>query len=135
VRDQVELYESTDGLEGNTFRGRPVIIVTMRGARSGALRKVPLMRVERAGRYAVLAANGGDERHPTWYRNIVAHPSVVVQDGGHRSQMSARELTGEERQTWWERAVRDYPPYAEYQTLTSRIIPVVLLEPINEPQG
>ena len=128
VAEQVELYERTDGVEGGTFRGYPVIVVTMTGARTGLIRKVPLMRVHHDGKYAVLAANGGDPVHPAWYRNILSSPSVRVQDRSRMMTMRARELSGPERNLWWDRAVATYPLYKEYQAKTSRVIPVVLLE-------
>ena len=133
VTEQVALYERTNGVEGGTFRGCPVVVVTMTGARTGLLRKVPLMRVHEDGKYAVLAANGGDPAHPAWYRNILSSPSLRVQDLGQVMTMRARELAGAERQEWWERAVAAYPLYVDYQAKTSRVIPVVLLEPIDGP--
>jgi deazaflavin-dependent oxidoreductase (nitroreductase family) len=129
VRDQVEQYESSDGTEGTTLRGLPVVLLTSRGAKSGKLRKTPLMRVENDGRYAVVASQGGAPKHPTWYHNLVADPHVELQDGPVRQDMTARELTGDERAEWWERAVAAYPDYADYQTKTDRVIPVFVLEP------
>jgi deazaflavin-dependent oxidoreductase (nitroreductase family) len=130
VRDQVEEYEGSGGTSGTTLRdtGLPVVIVTNRGAKTGAVRKTPLMRVEHEGSYAAVASKGGAPEHPLWYYNLVADPRVEVQDGPDKWQMTARELTGEERAVWWERAVAAYPPYAEYQERTSRLIPVFLLE-------
>lgn len=132
VAEQVELYERTDGAEGGTFRGYPVIVVTMTGARTGLVRKVPLMRVHHDGRYAVLAANGGDPVHPAWYRNITSSASVLVQDKERVTTMTVRELSGPERDEWWARAVGTYPLYEKYQAQTSRVIPVVLLEPMRD---
>ena len=131
VRDQVEAYERSGGREGNTLRdtGLPVIIVTTRGNRSGKLRKTPLMRVEHEGRYAAVASKGGAPEHPTWYRNLLAHPHVELQDGPRKQDMVAREVHGEERAQWWERAVAAFPPYARYQEKTERQIPVLVLEP------
>lgn len=131
VRDQVELYESSGGTQGTTLRdtGLPVVIVTSRGATSGKLRKTPLMRVEHDGRYLAVASQGGAPTHPAWYRNLLADPHVEVQDGPTRQDMVARELHGAERDEWWSRAVEAFPPYAEYQTKTERLIPVFLLEP------
>ncbi|HEY6278614.1 MAG TPA: nitroreductase family deazaflavin-dependent oxidoreductase [Streptosporangiaceae bacterium] len=131
VRDQVELYESSGGTQGTTLRdtGLPVVIITNRGARSGKQRKTPVMRVEQGGRYAAVASQGGAPTHPYWYYNLSAHPQVELQDGARRQDMVARELSGEERAQWWERAVAAYPPYAEYQQKTSRLIPVFVLEP------
>ncbi|MDD9207551.1 nitroreductase family deazaflavin-dependent oxidoreductase [Georgenia sp. 10Sc9-8] len=131
ARTQVEEYESSDGRRGGTLGGRPVVIVTSRGARSGKLRKTPLMRVEHDGRYLVVASMGGADRHPVWYFNLVAHPQVELQDGAERWDMTARELTGEEKQLWWARAVEAFPPYADYQARTQREIPVLLLEPTD----
>jgi len=131
VRDQVELYEGSGGTQGTTLRdtGLPVVIVTNRGARSGKVRKTPLMRVEHGGRYAAVASQGGAPTHPYWYHNLRADPHVEVQDGPRKQEMTARELTGDERAQWWQRAVAAYPPYAEYQERTTRQIPVFVLEP------
>ncbi|MET7519922.1 nitroreductase family deazaflavin-dependent oxidoreductase [Streptomyces sp. NPDC005480] len=139
IRDQVELYESSGGRQGTTLwdMGLPVVIVTMRGAKSGKIRKIPLMRVEHAGRYAAVASKAGFPRHPVWYFNVKADPHVELQDGPVREDMTAREITGDEKTTWWERAVAAYPPYAEYQAKTDRVIPVFVLEPVHgvEPTG
>ena len=134
VREQVELYESSGGTQGTTLRdtGLPVVIVTNRGARSGRVHKTPVMRVEHGGRYAMVASKGGAPDHPVWYYNVRAHPLVEVQDGSHKQDMTAREVSGEERAAWWERAVAAYPPYAEYQQKTSRQIPVFVLEPVGD---
>ncbi|MFD8259051.1 nitroreductase family deazaflavin-dependent oxidoreductase [Streptomyces griseoluteus] len=131
VRDQVDLYESTGGREGNTLldTGLPVIILTTRGNRSGKLRKTPLMRVEHDGKYAVVASVGGAPKHPVWYFNVKADPTVELQDGPEKREMRARELNGDEKAQWWERAVAAFPPYAEYQEKTDREIPVFVLEP------
>ncbi len=131
VREQVELYEKSGGTQGTTLRdtGLPVVIITNRGARSGKVRKTPVMRVEHGGRYAAVASQGGAPTHPFWYYNFRAHPHVVLQDGADRREMIAREVTGSERAQWWERAVAAYPPYAEYQQKTTREIPVFVLEP------
>ena len=129
VRKQVELYESSGGAEGNTMRGKPVIILTSRGAKSGKIRKTPLMRVEHDGTYAVVASKGGAPDHPTWYQNLVADPHVELQDGPVKRDLTARELTGDEKATWWERAVAAWPDYAAYQEKTDRQIPVFVLEP------
>lgn len=130
VRDQVELYESSGGTEGTTLRdtGLPVVIMTNRGAKSGKLRKTPLMRVEHEGVYAVVASQGGAPTHPAWYANLLAEPLVELQDGPHKQDLVAREITGDERAIWWERSVAAFPPYADYQTKTERVIPVLLLE-------
>ncbi|AYC36747.1 nitroreductase family deazaflavin-dependent oxidoreductase [Streptomyces griseorubiginosus] len=134
VRDQVELYESSGGTEGTTLldTGLPVIVLTTRGAKSGSIRKTPLMRVEHDGRYAVVASQGGAPKHPVWYHNIKAEPLVELQDGPVKRDFKAREITGAERDEWWDRAVAAYPPYAEYQTKTDRVIPVFVLEPVDE---
>jgi F420H(2)-dependent quinone reductase len=131
VRDQVELYESSGGTKGTTLRdtGLPVVIVTSRGARSGKLRKNPVMRVEHDGRYAAVASKGGAPTHPIWYFNLKADPHVELQDGPTKQDMVARELSGDERQQWWDRAVEAFPAYAEYAKKTDREIPVFLLEP------
>ena len=131
VRDQVELYESSGGAQGTTLRdtGLPVVIITNRGARTGAVRKTPVMRVEHGGRYAAVASQGGAPTHPFWYYNLRANPRVELQDGPDKRDMTAREVSGEERAQWWDRAVAAYPPYAEYQQKTSRQIPVFVLEP------
>jgi deazaflavin-dependent oxidoreductase (nitroreductase family) len=131
VRDQVERYESSGGTEGTTLRGLPVIVMTMRGAKSGKLRKVPVMRVEHDGSYAAVASKGGAPKNPFWYANLKADPHIEVQDGPVKQDMTARELTGEERQRWWDRAVQAYPDYATYQTRTDRPIPVFVLEPLT----
>jgi F420H(2)-dependent quinone reductase len=128
VRDQVERYESSGGTAGTTLRGMPVVLVTMRGAKSGKLRKVPLMRVEHDGAYAVVASKGGAPENPRWYRNLVANPRVELQDGPVTREVTAREVYGEEKARWWERAVAAYPDYADYQKRTDRPIPVFVLE-------
>jgi deazaflavin-dependent oxidoreductase (nitroreductase family) len=131
VRDQVELYENSGGTEGTTLRdsGLPVVVITNRGARTGKVRKTPLMRVEHGGRYAAVASQGGAPTHPFWYYNFRADPHVELQDGPHKQEMVAREVSGTERDEWWERAVAAFPPYAEYQQKTTRQIPVFVLEP------
>ena len=133
VRDQVELYESSGGTEGTTLRdtGLPVVVVTNLGARSGKIRKTPLMRVEHEGRYVAVASKGGAPEHPTWYANLLAHPYVEVQDGPVKQDMTVREVHGEEREQWWERAVAAFPPYADYQRNTEREIPVLVMEPVT----
>jgi deazaflavin-dependent oxidoreductase (nitroreductase family) len=134
VRDQVAEYESSGGTRGTTLRdtGLPVVVITNRGARSGKLRKTPLMRVEHDGRYAAVASQGGAPEHPLWYYNFRAGPRVELQDGPRRQPMIARELTGDERAEWWQRAVAAYPPYADYQQKTARLIPVFVLEPAGD---
>ena len=130
VRDQVAEYESSGGARANTLRdtGLPVIIVTTRGNRSGKIRKTPLMRVEHDGEYALVASKGGSPAHPVWYHNLKADPSaVVLQDGPEPFDANAREVSGDERHEWWDRAVAAYPPYAEYQANTERRIPVFVV--------
>jgi F420H(2)-dependent quinone reductase len=129
ARDQVELYERTGGAEGNTLRGKPVIILTSRGNKTGKIRKTPLMRVEHDGHYAVVASQGGAPTHPVWYHNLVADPHVQLQDGTEPRQYVAHEATGAERAQWWDRAVEAWPDYADYQTKTDRQIPVFVLDP------
>lgn len=129
-RDQVARYESSGGTEGTTMRGMPVVVVTMLGARSGKVRKIPVMRVEHDGAYAVVASLGGAPKHPVWYYNLLAHPLVELQDGPAKADYAVREVSGAERDLWWARAVEAYPDYADYQTRTSRVIPVLVLEPV-----
>jgi F420H(2)-dependent quinone reductase len=126
----VGLYESSGGTEGTTLHGRPVIIVTSLGARSGKIRKTPLMRVEHEGRYLLVASQGGAPKHPTWYFNLRHHPVIELQDGPVKQEMTVREITGDEKAVWWERAVAAFPNYADYQRKTDREIPVFLAEPV-----
>jgi deazaflavin-dependent oxidoreductase (nitroreductase family) len=128
VRDQVDQIESSGGAQGTTMRGMPVVVLTMRGAKSGKLRKVPVMRVEHDGAYAAVASRGGAPENPVWYRNLVANPRVELQDGPVRREVTAREVHGDEKALWWERAVAAYPDYASYQQRTDRPIPVFVLE-------
>lgn len=130
VRDQVDLYESSGGTEGTTLgdTGYAVIVLTTRGAKSGKIRKTPLMRVAHAGKYAVVASQGGAPKHPVWYFNVKGDARVELQDGSLKQDMTAREVTGAEKAEWWDRAVASYPPYAEYQQKTSREIPLFVLE-------
>ena len=132
VREQVELIESSGGTQGTALRGMPVVVVTNRGAKSGKLRKTPLMRVEHDGVYAIVASQGGAPEHPAWYFNLVADPQVELQDGPVRQDMVARKVTGDERAEWWRRAVAAFPPYREYQFKTRRTIPVFVLEPPHD---
>ncbi len=141
VRDQVELYESSGGTQGTTLsvlvareederlRDLPVVILTTLGAKSGKIRKTPVMRVEHDGTYAVVASMAGAPNHPVWYHNLVADPRVELQDGPVRQDMLAREVTGDEKALWWARSVEAFPDYAEYQKKTDREIPVLVLEP------
>jgi deazaflavin-dependent oxidoreductase (nitroreductase family) len=127
VREQVETYERTGGQSANTLldTGLPVVIVTTRGHKSGKIRKLALMRVEHDGEYALVASKGGAPEHPLWYHNLKADPSaVMIQDGPEAFDYDVREVSGDERAQWWERAVAAYPPYAEYQAKTERRIPV-----------
>ncbi len=128
-RTQVESYEASNGREANTMRGYPVIVLTSIGAKTGKLRKTPLMRVEHDGRYAVVASLGGAPRHPVWYYNLKANAHVELQDGAVKRDYVAHEATGPERDEWWKRACEAYPDYASYQTRTTRQIPVFVLEP------
>jgi deazaflavin-dependent oxidoreductase (nitroreductase family) len=132
VRDQVEEYESSGGERANTLRGGtdPIVVITSIGAKSGALRKNPLMRVERDGKYLAVASMGGSPRNPVWYHNFLANPIVELQDGPEPKLYRARLLGGEERADWWAHAVRTWSTYGEYQKKTSRQIPLFLLEEI-----
>ncbi len=127
------MYESSGGTEGTTLKGQPVVVLTTVGARTGGVRKTPLMRVESAGVYAVVASRGGAEKNPQWYFNLLENPQVQLQDGGVIGEFVARELTGEEKGEWWQRAVEVWPPYDDYQKKTERQIPVFVLEPA--PRG
>ncbi len=128
VRDQVAEYEGSGGTKGTTLRDMPVVILTSKGAKTGKVRKTPLMRVEHDGTYAVVASLGGAPTHPVWYYNLVADPHVEIQDGPVKSDRIAREVTGDEKALWWDRAVAAYPDYADYQKNTDRVIPVFVLE-------
>lgn len=134
MRDQVELYENSGGTKGTTLRdtGIPVVVVTNLGVSSGKVRKTPVMRVEHDGRYAMVASKGGAPEHPQWYYNLRANPLVELQDGSAKRDMTAREVSGPERDQWWKRAVAVYPSYADYQQKTTREIPVFVLEPTTE---
>jgi deazaflavin-dependent oxidoreductase (nitroreductase family) len=131
ARKQVEEYEGSGGTSGTTLRGRPVIVLTSVGAKTGKLRKTALMRVEHNGEYAVVASLGGAPKHPVWYFNLLAEPHVELQDGPEKRDYLAREVTGEEKAIWWQRAVEAYPDYADYQLKTEREIPVFVLTPID----
>ena len=129
VRDQVAEYEASGGARANTLHdtGLPVVVVTTRGNRSGKVRKTALMRVEHDGEYALVASQGGMPTNPSWYDNLVADPTaLVLQDGPEPHDYVAREVTGDEKAVWWDRAVAAYPPYAEYQAATTRVIPVLV---------
>lgn len=127
ARDQVDLYESSGGTQGVTLHGFSVVVLTSVGARTGKLRKTPLMRVEHDGAYAVVASLGGAPKNPVWYHNLLTNPQVELQDGPVKHDYTAREVFGEERDLWWARAVESFPNYADYQTRTSRMIPVFVL--------
>ncbi|MBX7450925.1 nitroreductase family deazaflavin-dependent oxidoreductase [Mycolicibacterium sp. 3033] len=128
VRDQTKRILEQGTTEGVEIMDRPVVLFTTTGAKSGQKRYVPLMRVEESGKYAMVASKGGDPAHPSWYHNVKANPTVTVQDGTEIREMTAREISGDEREHWWSLAVDAYPPYAEYQTKTDRQIPVFVVE-------
>ncbi len=130
-RKQTETFEASNGAEANTLRGKPIIVLTSVGAKSGKLRKNALMRVEHDGVYAVVASLGGAPKPPTWYWNLRANPHVELQDGPVRRDYTAREVSGEERAAWWERAVEAWPDYANYQLKTDREIQVFVLDPLD----
>ena len=129
-RGQVDFYEGSGGTAGTDNSGKPVIILTSVGAKSGKLRKTPLMRVEHDGEYAVVASLGGAPKHPVWYYNLTANPHVELQDGPVKKDYQAREVHGEEYAAWIERAVAAWPDYAEYQTKTTRTMPIFVLTPL-----
>lgn len=128
VREQTERILEQGTTDGVEILDRPVVLFTTTGAKSGKKRYVPLMRVEENGRYAMVASKGGDPQHPSWYHNVKVNPRVTVQDGDKVVELTAREVDGAEREHWWDLAVQAYPPYAEYQTKTTRLIPVFVLE-------
>ena len=131
VREQVEAFEASDGAEANVLRGTndPIVVITHRGARTGKIRKTPVMRVHKDGRYLAVASRGGAPENPTWVSNLRANPVVEVQDGARRGRYVARELSGDERAQWWAYAVETWPRYGVYQERTERLIPIFLLEP------
>src|SRR5690349_9226023 len=129
VQNQTKQILETGTTEGIKVVGRPIVLLTVRGAKTGALRYTPVMRVEHDGSYAVVASKGGAPEHPTWYFNIKAHPEIVLQDGTEAKEYVAREVDGAERAEWWERAVAAFPNYAEYQEKTDRLIPLFVLDP------
>jgi F420H(2)-dependent quinone reductase len=131
VRTQVEKVEAAGTTEAVDIMGMRVVLLTMRGAKSGKIRKVPLMRVEHNGVYAAVASLGGAPKNPVWYYNLKADPKLTLQDGEVTKEYVAREIEGEEYDEWWQRSVAAYPPYAEYQTKTSRKIPQFVLEPVT----
>ncbi|MEO6791596.1 MAG: nitroreductase family deazaflavin-dependent oxidoreductase [Ornithinibacter sp.] len=131
VREQVEKIEEAGDTRAVSVMDRPVVMLTMRGAKTGGVRKVPLMRVEHEGVYAAVASKGGAPEHPQWFANLQADPSITLMDGTRSWPAVAREITGEEREQWWDRCVAAYPPYADYQVKTDRLIPVLVLEPVS----
>jgi deazaflavin-dependent oxidoreductase (nitroreductase family) len=128
VRKQTQKILDNGTTDGVDINGRAVILLTTRGVKSGKLRKVPLMRVEHDGQYAIVASLGGAPKHPVWYHNVIADPNVELQDGAETHDYRAREVHGEEKAQWWERAVAAYPDYADYQKKTDRQIPVFVLD-------
>ena len=131
ARENAEKYMESGGTEGTELQGKPVILLTTIGAKTGKVRKTPLMRVEHGGEYAIVASLGGAPKHPVWYHNVKAHPQVELQDGTTSKDYEAREVFGDEKATWWERAVAAWPDYANYQTKTDRQIPVFVLTPVS----
>ena len=131
ARENAELYMASGGTEGTELKGKPVILLTTVGAKTGKLRKTPLMRVEHNGEYAVVASLGGAPKNPVWFHNVVKHPRVELQDGPVAGDFEAREVFGEEKASWWRRAVEVWPDYADYQRKTDRQIPVFVLTPIH----
>jgi deazaflavin-dependent oxidoreductase (nitroreductase family) len=131
ARENAEKYMESGGTDGAELQGKPVILLTSIGAKTGKLRKTPLMRVEHNGEYAVVASLGGAPKHPVWYHNIKANPRVELQDGTATGDYEAREVVGDEKAQWWERAVAAWPDYANYQKKTDRQIPVFVLTPVK----
>jgi F420H(2)-dependent quinone reductase len=131
ARENAEKYIASGGTDGTELQGKPVILLTTIGVKTGKIRKTPLMRVEHGGEYAIVASLGGAPKHPVWYHNVKAHPRVELQDGPETRDYEAREVFGDEKAAWWERAVAAWPDYANYQTKTDRQIPVFVLTPIN----
>jgi F420H(2)-dependent quinone reductase len=131
AREQADKYMESDGTDGTELNGRPVILLTTVGAKTGKLRKTPLMRVEHDGEYAIVASLGGAPKNPVWYYNVVKHPQVELQDGTVTRDYEAREVSGDEKAEWWERAVAAFPPYADYQKKTDRQIPLFVLTPVS----
>jgi deazaflavin-dependent oxidoreductase (nitroreductase family) len=131
VAEQVREYEASDGREGNLLEGKPCVILTTRGRRTGKIRKTPLMRVEHDGEYAVVASMGGAPKHPLWFLNLESDPEVVLQDGATVMARRARVASAAEKREWWPRAVAAWPDYEKYQASTDRDIPVVLFDPLD----
>ena len=132
ARKQAETYEASGGTKAATLSGKPIIVLTSVGARTGKLRKTALMRVEHDGEYAVVASQGGAAKNPTWYHNLKANSHVELQDGDTTLDYEAHEVTGAEKATWWKRAVKVWPAYDDYQKKTKRQIPVFVLTPLRE---
>jgi deazaflavin-dependent oxidoreductase (nitroreductase family) len=130
-REQADKYAASGGAEAADMQGKPIILLTTVGAKTGKLRKTPLMRVEHGGEYAIVASLGGAPKHPVWYHNVVKNPRVELQDGSVTRDYDAREVFGDEKAAWWERAVEAWPDYAEYQKKTDRQIPVFVLTPVS----
>ena len=135
AREHAERYERSGGTEGTTEQGFPIVLLTSVGARSGKLRKNPLIRVEHGGEYLAVASNGGDPKHPVWYYNLVNNPHVELRDGTVTGDYTAREVSGDEKTVWWERAIAVQPEYSAYQTGTTREIPVFVLTPMGDDVG
>ncbi len=135
ARVQAEKFEETNGTEANLLRCRPIIVLTTVGVKTGALRKIALMRVEHEGVYAIVASKGGADKAPTWLWNVRANPHVELQDGEVKRDYLAREVSGDERALLLERAVEAWPPYADYQTKTDRLIQVFVLDPLESPEA
>ncbi len=135
ARRQAERYEATGGTEEGTLSGKPIIVLTTVGAKTGKLRKTALMRVEHAGRYAVVASRGGAAKNPQWYFNLLENPHVELQDGPVKRDYLAHEAVGREKAEWWPRAVAVWPAYDAYQQKTTRQIPLFVLEPISQDAG
>ncbi len=131
ARENAETYMESGGTAGTELNGRPVILLTTVGAKTGKIRKTPLMRVEHDGEYAVVASLGGAPKNPVWYYNVKKNPRVELQDGTTSGDYDAREVFGDEKATWWQRAVEAFPDYADYQTKTDRQIPVFVLTPVR----
>jgi deazaflavin-dependent oxidoreductase (nitroreductase family) len=136
VREQVALYEATDGRDGGTLEGRPVVILITTGAKTGNIRKNPVMRIKQGDTYVAVASNAGATSHPSWYRNLIAHPQVSLQDGATVYRLRAREADGEDMTHWWRVAERFWPHFPEYRASAGgRDIPVILLEPTETSNG
>lgn len=131
VREHADEIMASGSTEGVQLKGKPLVLLTTLGAKTGKIRKTPLMRVEHDGEYAIVASLGGAPKHPVWYHNVKAHPRVQLQDGAVTRDYEAREVVGDEKALWWERAVQAWPDYAEYQEKTDRVIPVFVLTPIS----